>query len=68
MKLIRNAKQVYVLLSVLLLIFVLSVAGCSQWKPYKPPKSREIPEGPGLLSGEDGEFVIYRKKMDPPAK
>ena len=65
MKSIRSVKQIYVLLLVLILVIALSVAGCSQWKPYRPPESREIPVGPGLLSGEDGEFVIYRKKSDP---
>ena len=55
----------------LLAVFLLSVqpfTGCSQWKPFKAPVSDDIPEGPGLLSGEDGEFVIYRKKKDIPEK
>lgn len=68
MKRIRSGKLIYALLLILIPIIALSVAGCSQWKPYKPPESTEIPEGPGLLSGEDGEFVIYRKKSDPPAE
>ncbi len=68
MKRMRSVKQIYALLLVLILVIALSVTGCSQWKPYKPPESTEIPEGPGLLSGEDGEFVIYRKKSDPPAE
>ncbi len=65
MKLKQIVKQIYALLPVLILAIALSFTGCSQWKPYKPPESTEIPEGPGLLSGEDGEFVIYRKKSDP---
>lgn len=31
-------------------------------KPLEPTKVvDEIPEGPGVFSGEDGEFVIYRR-------
>ena len=29
---------------------------------------RDIPPGPGILSGDEGEFVIYRVKRTPPAK
>ena len=54
----------YVLLLMLSLMITLTGMGCAQWKPYKPPVSSEIPEGPGVLSGEDGEFVIYRKKSE----
>lgn len=42
-----------------LIMAALLFAGCSHWKPFKPPVASEIPEGPGLFSGEDGEFVIY---------
>ena len=66
MKLIESVKQTYALLLMLILVIALSVTGCSQWKPFQPPATTEIPKGPGLLSGEDGEFVIYRKKSDPP--
>ena len=37
------------------------LAACSGMKPYEPTAASEIPEGPGLLSGKDGEFTIYRK-------
>ena len=42
-------------------IVLLSLPGCGG-KPfvYNPPS--EIPEGPGILSGEDGEFTLYDSK------
>ena len=40
---------------------LLLFAGCSGITPYDPPDYREEPPGRGLLSGADGEFVIYRK-------
>ena len=45
----------------MLLVALLLVAGCSGITPYDPPDSREEPPGRGLLSGADGEFVIYQK-------
>ncbi len=44
-------------------IALLSLPGCGG-KPfvYNPPS--EIPEGPGVLSGEDGEFTLYDSKSD----
>ncbi len=45
-------------LSALALAALLGACGL---QPYDPPDHRENPEGPGLLSGEAGEFVIYRK-------
>jgi len=44
-------------------IALLALSGCGG-KPfdYNPPS--EIPEGPGVLSGEDGEFTLYDSKSD----
>ena len=41
------------------------VAGCTGMKPYVPRNDRE--EGPkqGLLSGPEGEFVIFRRAGKP---
>lgn len=30
-------------------------------EPFDYTPADEIPPGPGLLSGEDGEFVVYRR-------
>ncbi|MBW1847484.1 MAG: hypothetical protein JRJ27_10150 [Deltaproteobacteria bacterium] len=42
-------------------IALLALPGCGG-KPfvYNPPS--EIPEGPGILSGKDGEFTLYDSK------
>lgn len=37
-----------------------ALAGCADGKPMAVPQSGEIPEGPGLFSGDDGVFTIYR--------
>ncbi len=37
------------------------VAGCGQVTPVAYTPIDEIPPGPGLLSGEDGEFTVYRR-------
>ncbi len=43
----------------LLIGFTLIVlAGCAG-QPFEPDTVGEIPSGPGVLSGEDGEFTIY---------
>ena len=47
-----------------LLVVLLLVAGCSGITPYDPPDYREEPPGRGLLSGADGEFVIYQGNVD----
>jgi hypothetical protein len=36
------------------------LAGCVA-EPFDYTPVDEIPPGPGLLSGDDGEFVIYRR-------
>ena len=43
----------------------LLVSGCAGIEPYEPRNDRE--EGPekGLLTGSDGEFVIFRKADEP---
>jgi hypothetical protein len=48
-----------------LLLAVLVVAGCAGIKPYEPRDYRE--EGPekGLLTGSEGEWVIFRKAHEP---
>lgn len=48
-------------------LFCLLLAACSgvEMKPGdKSRNSREIREGPGLLTGADGEFVIFRIEED----
>jgi hypothetical protein len=46
---------------ILLWVAVLLVAGCTGMTPYDPPEYGEMKPGRGLISGADGEFVIYQK-------
>ena len=48
-----------------LFLVALLVTGCAGIEPYEPRDTRE--EGPkrGLISGPEGEFVIYRKADEP---
>ncbi len=39
-----------------ILIFL---GACAEVKPMAYTEIHEIPPGPGLLSGEDGKFVLY---------
>ncbi len=53
---------------VLALLAALLVVACSgvEIKPGEGSHARrEIPPGPGLLSGSDGEFVIFRSGASP---
>jgi hypothetical protein len=39
------------------------LAGCSGWQPLEGNSTAdEIPDGPGVFSGEDGKFVIYKQE------
>jgi len=48
-----------------LLLVAMLVTGCAGIEPYEPRDHRE--EGPerGLLTGPDGEFIIYKKADGP---
>ena len=39
----------------------LLAAGCTGFEPMDMPDERENPTMPGVLTGDDGEFVIYGK-------
>jgi hypothetical protein len=38
------------------------LAACADYKPLQPPNNSAIPEGPGLFTGSDGEWVLFRKQ------
>jgi hypothetical protein len=40
---------------------ILLAAGCAHMQPFEFQEIDEIPPGPGLFSGDDGEFVIFRR-------
>ena len=45
----------------IVLLTLLGAGGCAHVEPYEFQPTDEIPAGPGLFSGEDGEFVILRR-------
>ena len=53
MKHIRVGRGLAVVLAALVL------AACAGAEPFDYTPVSEIPPGPGLMSGDDGEFVIY---------
>jgi len=63
MDMFRTYKRKGLYISLLLVTFL--VTGCAGIEPYEARDHRE--EGPeqGIISGRDGEFVIYRKVDEP---
>lgn len=43
-----------------LVVLTGTLAACSGVKPFAYTEVHEIPPGPGLISGETGEFELYR--------
>lgn len=40
-------------------VMLLLLGACADVKPLEYTEIHEIPPGPGLLSGEDGKFVLF---------
>ncbi|MEE8189945.1 MAG: hypothetical protein V3T80_12110 [Kiloniellales bacterium] len=38
---------------------LLALGACAEVKPFEYTEIHEIPPGPGLLTGDEGEFVLY---------
>jgi hypothetical protein len=38
---------------------ILLATACTEVKPFEYTEIHEIQPGPGLLSGDDGEFVLF---------
>ena len=46
---------------ILMLFLMLGLAGCTATpEPFKYQPDNEVRPGPGLFSGEEGEFTIFR--------
>ncbi|MDE0726496.1 MAG: hypothetical protein VCF08_06055 [Alphaproteobacteria bacterium] len=43
------------------LAFALLLTSCGKAKPFDYTETGEIPAGPGLFSGKDGKFSVFRK-------
>lgn len=44
-----------------LFVSTLLLAACVKAEPFESDEVDEIPTGSGVFTGEDGEFVIFRK-------
>ena len=53
------------LLPLAICLLTAACAGVEMKPGSKPMARREIPPGPGLLTGSQGEFVIFRVEGDP---
>ena len=47
------------------MLVALLVAACAGIEPYEPRDHREDGPQKGLFSGQDGEFVIFRRADEP---
>lgn len=45
-----------------LLVISMLLSACANQKPFEYHSSSEIPQGAGMVSGEDGAFVLYSKE------
>jgi len=54
-------------LGILVLTVVVMLAACTGGKDFSYWSDNEVPREPGLFSGEDGYFTIYRKEGGKPA-
>ena len=54
------------LLGIIVVIMMVALSACATPpKPYEYRSDRQLKPGPGLFSGEDGVFTIYRKSAVP---
>jgi len=42
----------------------LQLSACTDYRPYRAPDNSEIPEGPGLFTGSEGEWILFRKQHE----
>ncbi len=47
-----------------LALIAAQLAACADYKPFRPPNNSAIPEGPGLLTGSEGEWVLFRMQEE----
>ena len=48
--------------AVALAVCVSQIGACADYEPFQPPNNSAIPEGPGLLTGPEGEWVLFRMR------
>jgi hypothetical protein len=61
-----STSHIWQKLRFLLILGSLSIlGGCSGWQPIEGSTTADdLPAGPGVFSGEKGEFVIYKQGED----
>jgi hypothetical protein len=52
-------------LGIILVAGAVVLSACAGGKDLDYWSDNEVPKGPGLFSGEDGAFTIYRKEAKP---
>ena len=57
-------KRCKVHISAAILVITLLISSCAGIEPYDPPDDKEEPPVNGLLTGEDGEFIIFLKNAE----
>ncbi len=45
-------------------LIALQLSACADYRPYRAPDSSEIPEGPGLFTGSQGEWTLFRMQKE----
>ncbi len=45
-------------------LIALQLAACADYRPYPAPDSSGIPEGPGLFTGSEGEWTLFRMQKE----
>jgi len=58
------AHQIHRIVLLIQLLGVLLLVGCTGIQPYEPRDTREEGLQKGLVTGEEGEFVIFRLAED----
>ena len=48
--------------AVALAISAAQISACADYEPLPPPNNSAIPDGPGLLTGPEGEWVLFRMR------
>lgn len=49
------------IITIILTTLLMSMVACSSIEQYSYHPDQEVPEGPGLFTGEKGEYTLYRK-------
>lgn len=64
----QMTQRPYSLPILLAAMFLIALSACGSVKPIDYTEPHDIQPGPGLLSGEDGEFLLYGERESDPEK